>query len=60
MTRRRLWITLGVAVSGGLVLSAAALWIALPSLARWVLVRQVEAQTGRRLTMLIVQRVWPP
>jgi uncharacterized protein involved in outer membrane biogenesis len=51
VTRRRLWITLGVAVAGGLALSAAALWIALPSLARWVLVRQVEAQTGRRLTM---------
>ena len=51
MTRRRLWITLGVALAGGLALSAAALWIALPSLARWVLVRQVEAQTGRRLTM---------
>jgi uncharacterized protein involved in outer membrane biogenesis len=51
VTRRRLWTTLGVAVLGGLALSAAALWIALPSLARWVLVRQVESQTGRRLTM---------
>jgi uncharacterized protein involved in outer membrane biogenesis len=53
VTRRRLWITLGVAVLGGLALSAAALWIALPSLARRVLVWQVEAQTGRRLTMAV-------
>jgi hypothetical protein len=51
VTRRRLWITLGVAVLGGVALSAVALWIALPSLVRWALVRQVEAQTGRRLTM---------
>jgi uncharacterized protein involved in outer membrane biogenesis len=51
VTRRRLWTTLGVALAGGLVLSAAALWIALPSLARWALVWQAEAQTGRRLTM---------
>ena len=51
MTRRRLWTTLGVALAGGLVLSAAALWMALPSLARWALVWQVEAQTGRQLTM---------
>ena len=32
-------------------LSAVALWLALPSLARWVLVRQVQAQIGRQLTM---------
>ena len=48
---RRLWITTGVALLAGLVLATAALWMALPSLARWALVRQVEAQTGRRLTM---------
>jgi len=51
VTRRRLWSTVAVVVLAGLVLSATALWLALPRLARWAVVWQVEAQTGRRLTM---------
>ena len=51
MTRRRLWSTVAVVVLAGLVLSATALWLALPRLARWAVVWQVEAHTGRRLTM---------
>jgi uncharacterized protein involved in outer membrane biogenesis len=48
--RRRILIIAGVMLGVGL-LSAAALWLALPGLARWALVRQIETQTGRRLTM---------
>ncbi|HEX6082219.1 MAG TPA: DUF748 domain-containing protein [Methylomirabilota bacterium] len=51
MTRRRFWSTVAVVVLAVLVVSATALWLALPRLARWAMVRQVEAQTGRRLTM---------
>ena len=50
MIRRR-WLTVAIVVLAGLVVSTAALWIALPSLTRWALVWQVQAQTGRRLTM---------
>ncbi|MGH7317806.1 MAG: DUF748 domain-containing protein, partial [Candidatus Rokuibacteriota bacterium] len=47
---RRLWIT--VAVLATLVVTATtAFWLALPRLARWAVVWQVETQTGRRLTM---------
>lgn len=51
MTRRRFWITTAGLLLVGLALSLAALWVALPSLVRWGLVWQVEARTGRRLTM---------
>ncbi|HEY7869066.1 MAG TPA: DUF748 domain-containing protein [Methylomirabilota bacterium] len=50
MIRRRILVIAGVMLGVGL-LSAAALWVALPGLARWALVRQIEAQTGRRLTV---------
>lgn len=51
MTRRRFWFATAGVVLVGLALSTAALWVALPSLVRWGLVWQVEARTGRRLTM---------
>jgi uncharacterized protein involved in outer membrane biogenesis len=51
VTRRRFWLTGAGVLLAGLALSTVALWIALPSLARRALVWQVEAQTGRRLTM---------
>ena len=51
MIRRRTWLTVAAVLLAGIGLSAVALWLALPSIARWALVRQVEAQTGRRLTM---------
>ncbi len=51
MTRRRLWWSVAVVALAGLVLSVTALWLALPRIARWALVWQVEAQTGRRLTL---------
>jgi uncharacterized protein involved in outer membrane biogenesis len=51
VTRRRFWSTVAVVVLAVLVVSATALWLALPRLARWAVVRQVEAQTGRRPTM---------
>ncbi|MEX2221340.1 MAG: DUF748 domain-containing protein [Candidatus Rokuibacteriota bacterium] len=51
MTRRRLWITVAVALLATLAVSATAAWLALPRLARWAVVWQVEAQTNRRLTM---------
>ena len=51
MTRRRLWLTIAAGLVAVIGLSAVALWLALPSLARWVLVRQVHAQIGRQLTM---------
>ncbi|MGH7398994.1 MAG: DUF748 domain-containing protein, partial [Candidatus Rokuibacteriota bacterium] len=51
MTRRRAWITVAVALLATLVVSTTAVWLALPRLARWVVVWQVEAQTGRRLAM---------
>ncbi|MGH7364823.1 MAG: AsmA family protein, partial [Candidatus Rokuibacteriota bacterium] len=50
MTRRRLG-TIAVALLVTLVVSATAVWLALPSLARRAVVWQVEAQTGRKLTM---------
>ena len=49
MTRRR--VLLFVAVITTLIVSATAVWLALPRLARWAVVWQVEAQTGRKLTM---------
>ncbi|HWN15070.1 MAG TPA: hypothetical protein VNU02_14475, partial [Candidatus Dormibacteraeota bacterium] len=51
MIRRRTWLTVAAILLAGVGLSAVALWLALPSIARWALVRQVQAQTGRRLTM---------
>ncbi|HXA96667.1 MAG TPA: DUF748 domain-containing protein [Candidatus Dormibacteraeota bacterium] len=50
MTRRRLGIA-AVAVLATLAVGAVALWTALPLLARWAVVRQVEGQTGRHLSM---------
>ena len=49
MTRRR--VLLFVAVLTTLTISATAVWLALPSLARRAVVWQVEARTGRKLTM---------
>ena len=51
MTRRRLLVTVAVVLLATLVVSATAIWLALPRLARWAVVWQVEAQTGRKLTM---------
>ena len=51
MTRRRLLVTVAVVLLATLVVSATAVWLALPTLARWAVVWQVEAQTGRKLTM---------
>ena len=51
MTRRRLLVSVAVVLLATLVVTATALWLALPSLARWALVRQVAAQAGRTLTM---------
>jgi uncharacterized protein involved in outer membrane biogenesis len=51
VTRRRRWLTLATGLVAVIGLSAVALWLALPSLVRWVLVRQVHAQIGRQLTM---------
>ncbi len=51
MTRRRLLVTVAVALLATFVVAATAVWLALPSLARWAMVWQVEAQTGRKLTM---------
>ena len=51
MIRRRTWLTVAAVLLAGVGLSAVALWLALPSIARWALVRQVQVQTGRRLTM---------
>jgi uncharacterized protein involved in outer membrane biogenesis len=51
VTRRRLLVTVAVALLATFVVSATAVWLALPSLARWAVVWQVEAQTGRKLTM---------
>ena len=50
MIRRRAVLIVSVLL-GTVLVSAAALWLALPSLARWAVVRQVELDTGRRLTM---------
>jgi hypothetical protein len=49
VTRRRALVF--VALFATLIISATAVWLALPSVARWAVVWQVEAQTGRRLTM---------
>lgn len=51
MTRRRLLVTVAVALLATFVVAATGVWLALPSLARWAVVRQVEVQTGRKLTM---------
>ncbi|HEY7038027.1 MAG TPA: DUF748 domain-containing protein, partial [Methylomirabilota bacterium] len=51
MTRRRVWLATAAVLLVGLLLTAATLWLALPSIARWAVTRQIEAQTGRRLTM---------
>ena len=48
MTRRRVFVLVVLAI---LIASATAVWLALPRLARWAMVWQVEAQTGRRLTV---------
>jgi len=50
VTRRRLGIV-ALAVAATVVIGSVALWTALPSLVRWIVVRQVEGQTGRRLSM---------
>jgi len=49
--RRRVWIATAAVLLVGLLLTTAGLWLALPSIARWAVARQVEAQTGRHLTM---------
>ena len=51
MIRRRVWLATAAVLLVGLLLTAATLWLALPSIARWAVTRQIEAQTGRRLTM---------
>ena len=51
MTRRRFWTTIALVALAALAVSAATLWWTLPRLARWALVWQIEAQTGRRLTL---------
>ena len=51
MTRRRLLVTVAVALLATFVVAATGVWLALPSLARWAVVWQVEGQTGRKLTM---------
>ena len=51
MTRRRLLVTVAVALLATFVVAATTVWLTLPSLARWAVVWQVEAQTGRKLTM---------
>ena len=50
MIRRRVLVT-GASLLATLLLAAAALWLALPALVRWVMVWQIEAQTGRALTL---------
>ena len=51
MGRRRVWVATVVVLLVGLLLAAGALWLALPRIARWAVTRQIEAQTGRHLTM---------
>jgi len=51
VTRRRRLVTVAVALLATFVVAATAGWLALPSLARRAVIWQVEAQTGRRLTM---------
>src|SRR5262249_50526486 len=46
VTRRRFWISV---VLAALVVSAAAVWLGLPTLVRWAGVWQGQAQTRRRL-----------
>jgi uncharacterized protein involved in outer membrane biogenesis len=48
---RRVWVATAVVLLVGLLLATAALWLALPGIARWAVTRQIEAQTGRRVTM---------
>jgi uncharacterized protein involved in outer membrane biogenesis len=50
VTRRRVLVT-GASLLAALLLAAAALWLALPALVRRAMVWQVEAQTGRALTI---------
>src|SRR5688572_16466574 len=49
MSRRR-W-SIAAVVALGLVLSATVLWWQAPAIARWLVVRQMEAATGRRVTV---------
>jgi uncharacterized protein involved in outer membrane biogenesis len=51
VTRRRLLVSVAVALLATFVVAATALWLALPSLTRWAVAWQVEARTGRKLTM---------
>jgi len=51
VTRRRRWTTITVALLAALLVSAAVVWTMLPTIARWAVVWQIEAQTGRRLTL---------
>ena len=51
MAGRRVWVATAVVLFVGLLLAAAALWLALPGIARWAVTRQIEAQTGREVTM---------
>jgi uncharacterized protein involved in outer membrane biogenesis len=51
VTRRRVLVTVAVALLATVVVSATAVWLALPRLARWAVIWQVEAQTARKLTM---------
>jgi uncharacterized protein involved in outer membrane biogenesis len=47
--RRRWWVAAVLALV--LLLPVVLAWLALPAVARWLLVRQVEAVTGRRVTI---------
>jgi uncharacterized protein involved in outer membrane biogenesis len=49
--RRRVLVVVAVALLATLVAAASAVWLAQSRLARWLVVWQVEAQTGRRLTI---------
>src|SRR5512139_2804793 len=49
MSRRR--AAMAAVLVLGLALASALAWRALPGLARWAVVRQIETATGRRLTI---------
>jgi Domain of Unknown Function (DUF748) len=49
VSRRRWWIAVVLALV--LLLPVGLAWLALPAVARWVVVRQLEAVTGRRVTV---------
>ena len=51
MTRRRVLLLVAVALLATLGGSAGAVWLAQSRIARWLVVWQVEAQTGRRLAI---------